>query len=178
MEANLAPKPSVQVNKVTSSCEICIGPHETQYCMENPKQAFVDYASSRTDKVGDLRFTTDQDQKTSTNPPTLGRINQTSVGHKLKPSQVRKTARFPPVPLATKTNLEKALSNFDSYQERRLFSLGSQLKQQQDDVISKISALWKVVSKTFDNASTHDTAGNSMANMNAISTKHLKEGAP
>nr|GEU39433.1 MAK10-like protein [Tanacetum cinerariifolium] len=53
MEADLAPKPSVQVNKIASSCEICSGPHDTQYCMENSKQAFVDYASSRTDEAGE-----------------------------------------------------------------------------------------------------------------------------
>ncbi|GKE08705.1 hypothetical protein Tco_1412256 [Tanacetum coccineum] len=47
MEVHLAPKSSVQVNKITSSREICSGPHDTQYCMENPEQAFVDYASSR-----------------------------------------------------------------------------------------------------------------------------------
>ncbi|GJZ34455.1 MAK10-like protein [Tanacetum coccineum] len=51
MEAHLSPKPSVQVNKIASSCEICCGPHDTQYCMKNPEQAFVDYASSRTDKA-------------------------------------------------------------------------------------------------------------------------------
>ncbi|GJW27601.1 hypothetical protein Tco_0044476 [Tanacetum coccineum] len=43
MEAQLAPKSFVQVNKITSSCEICSGPHDTQYFMENPEQAFVDY---------------------------------------------------------------------------------------------------------------------------------------
>nr|GEX01104.1 MAK10-like protein [Tanacetum cinerariifolium] len=52
MEAHLAPKQPVQVNKISSSCEICSGPHDTQYCMENPKQAFIDYASSHTDEVG------------------------------------------------------------------------------------------------------------------------------
>ncbi|GJT15316.1 MAK10-like protein [Tanacetum coccineum] len=52
MEAHLAPKSSVQVNKIASSCEICSGPDDTQYCMENPEQAFVDYASSRTDEAG------------------------------------------------------------------------------------------------------------------------------
>ncbi|GJW53337.1 hypothetical protein Tco_0097422 [Tanacetum coccineum] len=46
MEAYLAPKSSVQVNKIASSCEIYSGPHDTQYCMENPEQAFVEYASS------------------------------------------------------------------------------------------------------------------------------------
>ncbi|GJR94686.1 reverse transcriptase domain-containing protein [Tanacetum coccineum] len=49
-EAHLAPKQPIQVNKITSSCEICSGPHDTQYCMENPKQAFVEYASSRINK--------------------------------------------------------------------------------------------------------------------------------
>ncbi|GKA37361.1 MAK10-like protein [Tanacetum coccineum] len=34
MEAHLAPKPPVQVNKIASSCEIFSGPHDTQYCME------------------------------------------------------------------------------------------------------------------------------------------------
>nr|GEU57674.1 reverse transcriptase domain-containing protein [Tanacetum cinerariifolium] len=28
------------------------GPHDTQYCIEDPKQAFVEYASSRTDEAG------------------------------------------------------------------------------------------------------------------------------
>ncbi|GJW95500.1 hypothetical protein Tco_0175172 [Tanacetum coccineum] len=52
MEAHLAPKQPTQVNTITSSCEICSGPHDTQYCMENLEQAFVEYASSRTDEVG------------------------------------------------------------------------------------------------------------------------------
>ncbi|GJV14961.1 hypothetical protein Tco_1360284 [Tanacetum coccineum] len=52
MEAHLAPKQPIQVNKIISSCEICSGPHDTQYCMENPEQAFVEYASSRTDEAG------------------------------------------------------------------------------------------------------------------------------
>ncbi|GJX60522.1 hypothetical protein Tco_0291912 [Tanacetum coccineum] len=54
MEAHLAPTQPTQVNKITSSCKICSGPHDTQYFMENPEQAFVEYASSRTDEAGDL----------------------------------------------------------------------------------------------------------------------------
>ncbi|GJR86509.1 hypothetical protein Tco_0210520 [Tanacetum coccineum] len=53
MEAHLAPKQLVQVNKITSSCEICSGPHDTQCCMENSEQAFVEYASSRNNEVGE-----------------------------------------------------------------------------------------------------------------------------
>ncbi|GJY23492.1 hypothetical protein Tco_0397150 [Tanacetum coccineum] len=52
MEAHLAPKLRIQVNKIASSCKICSGPHDTQYCMENPEQAFVEYASSRTTEAG------------------------------------------------------------------------------------------------------------------------------
>ncbi|GJT69997.1 hypothetical protein Tco_1029283 [Tanacetum coccineum] len=37
MEAHLAPTQPTQVNKITSSCEICSGPHDTQYHMENPE---------------------------------------------------------------------------------------------------------------------------------------------
>nr|GEY71393.1 retrotransposon Orf1 [Tanacetum cinerariifolium] len=53
MEARLASTQPTQVNKITTSCEIYNGPHDTQYCMENPGQAFVDYASSRTDEAGE-----------------------------------------------------------------------------------------------------------------------------
>ncbi|GJY19793.1 hypothetical protein Tco_0392359 [Tanacetum coccineum] len=52
MEAHLAPNLPDQVNKITSSCEICSGPHDAQYCMENPEQAFVDYVSSCSNEVG------------------------------------------------------------------------------------------------------------------------------
>ncbi|GJY59253.1 MAK10-like protein [Tanacetum coccineum] len=51
MEAHLTPTQPTQVNKITTSCEICSGPHDTQYCMEDPEQAFVEYASSRTDEA-------------------------------------------------------------------------------------------------------------------------------
>ncbi|GKC08325.1 MAK10-like protein [Tanacetum coccineum] len=53
MEAHLALTQPTQVNKITTSCEICGGPHDTQYCMEYPEQAFVEYVSLRTDKAGE-----------------------------------------------------------------------------------------------------------------------------
>ncbi|GJS52941.1 hypothetical protein Tco_0626303 [Tanacetum coccineum] len=42
--------------QISSLCEICSDPHDTQYCMENPKQAFVDYASSCNDEARDARL--------------------------------------------------------------------------------------------------------------------------
>ncbi|GJV14456.1 hypothetical protein Tco_1359779 [Tanacetum coccineum] len=67
MKAHLALMQPTQVNKVTTSCEICSGPHNTQYCMEDPKQAFVEYASSRTDEAGGLvsSFMASQDARLS-----------------------------------------------------------------------------------------------------------------
>ncbi|GJU37900.1 MAK10-like protein [Tanacetum coccineum] len=60
MEAHLALKQHVQVNKISSSCKICSGPHDTHYCMENPEQAFVDYASSCTDEAGGIWLSVDR----------------------------------------------------------------------------------------------------------------------
>ncbi|GJY88214.1 hypothetical protein Tco_0502842 [Tanacetum coccineum] len=54
MEAYIARMQPTQVNKITSLCEICSGPHDTRYCMENLEQAFVKYASSRIDEAGVL----------------------------------------------------------------------------------------------------------------------------
>ncbi|GJR42205.1 MAK10-like protein [Tanacetum coccineum] len=54
MEAHLAPTQPTQVNKITTSSEICSGPYDTQYCMEDSEQAFVEYASSRTDEAREL----------------------------------------------------------------------------------------------------------------------------
>ncbi|GJR33996.1 hypothetical protein Tco_1209680 [Tanacetum coccineum] len=67
MEALLAPTQPTQVNKITTSCEICSGPHDTQYCMEDPEQAFVEYASSRIDEAGGLvsNFMASQDARLS-----------------------------------------------------------------------------------------------------------------
>ncbi|GJZ19464.1 MAK10-like protein [Tanacetum coccineum] len=68
MEAHLALTQPTQVNKITTSCEIFSGPHDTQYCMEDPKQAFVEYASSRTDETGErlvFEFMASQDARLS-----------------------------------------------------------------------------------------------------------------
>ncbi|GJY84340.1 hypothetical protein Tco_0497716 [Tanacetum coccineum] len=67
MEAHIAPMQPTQVNKITSSCEICSRPHDTQYCMENPEQAFVEYASSCINEAGGLvsNFMSSQDARLS-----------------------------------------------------------------------------------------------------------------
>ncbi|GJY57465.1 MAK10-like protein [Tanacetum coccineum] len=63
MKAHLAPKQPIEMNKITSSCEICSGPYDTQYCMENPEQSFVDYASSRINEARGKWYTFKPEQK-------------------------------------------------------------------------------------------------------------------
>ncbi|GJU68774.1 hypothetical protein Tco_1255033 [Tanacetum coccineum] len=55
----------VPMNKIVFSCEISDGPHDTQYCMVNPEQAFVYYASSCIDEAGGLvsNFMASQDAR-------------------------------------------------------------------------------------------------------------------
>ncbi|GJR17253.1 MAK10-like protein [Tanacetum coccineum] len=67
MEAYLTSTQPAQVNKITTSCEICSGPHDTQYYMEVPEKAFVEYASSRTDEARGLvsNFMASQDARLS-----------------------------------------------------------------------------------------------------------------
>ncbi|GJW10428.1 hypothetical protein Tco_1576255 [Tanacetum coccineum] len=69
-----------------------------------------------------------------------------------------------------------ALVDFDSYQEKRLSSLRTQLGQQQDDMISKVNLLWKTVSKKLDDTTLCNTAGGLTTQMNFTSTNyHTKE---
>ncbi|GJW38896.1 hypothetical protein Tco_0064741 [Tanacetum coccineum] len=68
MEAHLALTQPTQVNKITTPCDICSGPHDTRHYMENPEQAFVEYASSRTDEAGEglgSEFMASQDARLS-----------------------------------------------------------------------------------------------------------------
>ncbi|GKA39390.1 hypothetical protein Tco_0731941 [Tanacetum coccineum] len=52
---NMVPLQSDTIRLVQNGCSIhdFSGPHDTQYCMEDPKQAIVEYASSRTDEAGE-----------------------------------------------------------------------------------------------------------------------------
>ncbi|GKA44942.1 MAK10-like protein [Tanacetum coccineum] len=88
MEAHLAPKSSVQVNKITFSYEICSGPHDTQYCMENLEQAFIDYASSRTAKR-EASGTLSNPSKTILVTPIIrhGKVTQTLAPNSQEPKQ-------------------------------------------------------------------------------------------
>ncbi|GKD27067.1 hypothetical protein Tco_1233281 [Tanacetum coccineum] len=153
MEAHLAPTQPTQVNKITTLCEICSSPHDTQYCMDDSEQAYVDYASSRMNKIGGKRFTLNQWPRN---------FNDAANTWKEKPnfssarSQTFTSSQNRSISVHSSSyqiKLEKAILDFDSNQEKRLSHLRTQLRQQQDDMIGKINLLWKIVSKKLNDDS-------------------------
>ncbi|GKC94954.1 hypothetical protein Tco_1160396, partial [Tanacetum coccineum] len=70
------------------------------------------------------------------------------------------------------TQLEKALLDFDSNQEKRLSHLRTQLEQQHDDMIGKINFLWKTVSEKLNDTSSPKNAGSSMAPRSIAAISH------
>ncbi|GJX27708.1 hypothetical protein Tco_0235787 [Tanacetum coccineum] len=172
MEAHLALTQPTQVNKITTSCEICSGPHDTQYCMGDYEQAYVDYASSRTNEMGGKKFTPNQGPRN---------FNDAANTWKEKPnfnwahSQTFTSPQNGSISVHSSSyqmKLEKALLDFDSNQEKRLSHLRTQLGQQQDDMIGKINLLWKTVSEKLNDVSTPENAGNSMAPKSIAAISH------
>ncbi|GJU79666.1 MAK10-like protein [Tanacetum coccineum] len=176
MEAHLAPTQPNQVNKVSSPCKICSGPHDIQYCMKNPEQASVDYTSSCINEVGGKRFTPNQGPRN---------FNEATNTWKDKPNfnwahtQTITSPQGGSVSIHSSSyqmKLEKALLDFDSNHEKRLSHLKTQLEQQQDDMIGKINLLWKTVSEKLNNVSTPENARNSMAPKSIAAISHDERG--
>ncbi|GKA07800.1 MAK10-like protein [Tanacetum coccineum] len=86
MEAHLALTQPTQVNKITTSCEICIGPHDTQYCMEDTEHAFVQYASSCYHDMGNRKLTSDQGPMSFNEATNTWKDKPNLTGNKLKHS--------------------------------------------------------------------------------------------
>ncbi|GJZ99168.1 hypothetical protein Tco_0671719 [Tanacetum coccineum] len=136
MEAHLASIQPTQVNKITSSCEICSGPHDTQYCMENPEQAFVEYASSRTDEAGGKWYTFKPEQN--------------NFGDTYNPS-------WKSHPNLSQSNLEGLVSNFMASQDARLSKFKADFKKQQIEMTNKIDIVLKAITDRIEGALPSDT---------------------
>ncbi|GJY01147.1 MAK10-like protein [Tanacetum coccineum] len=168
----------VLINKITSSCEICSGPHDTQYCMENPEQAFVEYASSCDNEVGDRQFTTNLGPRNSKDATNTWKDKPNFNWERTQSFTSPQKGSFSTHSSSYQAKLERTLSGFDSHQERRLSSLGAQLERQQDYMINEINILWKVFSEKFDDTSTSSTAGDFMSYEDEIGEeKNVKPNA-
>ncbi|PWA80617.1 hypothetical protein CTI12_AA195860 [Artemisia annua] len=164
MKSYEAPKPSSQVNKITSSCELCSGPHDTRDCMELPEQAFADYASSRTDGAGDKWYTFkpepnpygDSYNPSWKNHPNLRwkpnqnapQNNSSNPPNRFQPNGSNSNRTFnnnPSNNYGSTNNFEGLMSNFMASQEARIAKFTSEFNQQQLEMTNKIDNLLKAL---------------------------------
>ncbi|GJW92082.1 MAK10-like protein [Tanacetum coccineum] len=186
MEAHLAPKQPIQVNKITSSCEIYNGPYDTQYCMENPEQAFVEYASSLIDEAGSKWYTFKPEQNNlgdtynpswKSHPNLRWRQPQNSQNNFSNPlNWFQPNGSFPnrsfnnnPQIFNNQTNLKILVSNFMASQDARLSKFEVDFKQQQSEMTNKINTVLKAITDRITGALSSDTVKNPKLNINSTS---------
>ena len=159
MKSYDAPKPSSQVNKITSSCELCSGPHDTRDCMELPETAFADYASSRTDGAGDKWYTFKPEQNSygdSYNPSWRNHPNfrwkqpqgnPSNPPNRFQPSGAPSNRTFNNNPSnnGSTNDLEGLMSQFMASQEARIARFEADFKQQQSEMTNKLDNLLKAL---------------------------------
>ncbi|GJU68726.1 hypothetical protein Tco_1254985 [Tanacetum coccineum] len=146
MEAHLAPTQPTQVNKITTSCEICSDPYDTQYFMEDPEQAFVEYASSRTNEAGGKWYTFKPEQN--------------NLGDTYNPSWRSHPNLSNPRSFNNQSNLEGLVSNFMAYQDARLSKFKAHFKQQQSEMTNKIDTVLKAITDQIASTLPSDTVKN------------------
>ncbi|GKA85224.1 hypothetical protein Tco_0806878 [Tanacetum coccineum] len=177
MEAYLALTQPTQVNKITTLCEICSGPHDTQYFMEDPEQAFVEYASLRTDEAGGKWYTFKSEQNNfgdtynsswKSHPNLRWRQPQNSLNNFSNPPNLFQPNSFipnhsfnnNPRSLNNQSNLEGLVSNFMASQDARLSKFEADFKQQQSEMTNKIDIVLKAITDRITGALPSDTVKN------------------
>ena len=161
MKSYEAPKPSSQVNKITSSCELCRGPHDTRECKELPETAFADYASSRTDGAGDKWYTFKPEQNSygdSYNPSWRNHPNfrwkqpqgnPSNPPNRFQPSGAPPNRTFNnPSNNGSTNDLEGLMTQFMASQEARIARFEADFKQQQSEMTNKLDNLLKADRKS------------------------------
>ncbi|GKB39847.1 hypothetical protein Tco_0884789 [Tanacetum coccineum] len=186
MEAHIAPMQPIQMNKITSSCDICSGPYETQYYMENLEQAFVEYASSRTDEAGGKWYTFKPEQNNlgdtynpswKSHPNLMWKQPQNSQNNfSNPPNRFQPNGSIPnrsfnknPQNFNSQSNLEGFMSDFMASQDARLSKFEADFKQQQSEMTDKINTVLKAITDRMAGALPSDTVKNLKLNVNSTS---------
>ncbi|GKA92870.1 hypothetical protein Tco_0814795 [Tanacetum coccineum] len=187
MEDQLAPTQPTQVNKITTSCEICNGPHDTQYCMEDPEQAFIEYASSRTDEAGGKWYTFKPEQNNlddTYNPSWKGHPNlrwkqpQNSQNNLSKPpNRFQPNGLIPnrpfnnrPQKFNNQSNIEGMVSELLASQDARLSKFEADFKQQQSEMTNKINTVLKSITDRIACMLPSDTVKNPKLETHPVSS--------
>ncbi|GKC07480.1 hypothetical protein Tco_0999090 [Tanacetum coccineum] len=132
-----------------------LGPHDTKYCMENPEQAFVEYASSRTDEAGIKWYTFKPEQN------NLGDTYNSSWKSHQNLSQ---------------SNIEGLVSSFMVSQDARLSKFEADFKQQQSEMTNKIDTMLKSITDRIAGTLPSDTVKNPKLETHPVLTEGNKEG--
>ncbi|GJY79827.1 hypothetical protein Tco_0485628, partial [Tanacetum coccineum] len=177
IEAYIAPTQPTQVNKNTTSCEICSGPHDTQYCMEDSKQAFVEYASSRMDEARGKWYTFKPEQNNfgdMYNPswksypnlrwrqPQNSRNNFSNPPNRFQPngSILNRSFNNRPQSFNNQSNLKGLVSNFMASQDARLSKFEADFKQQHSEMNNNFDTVLKAITNRIARALPSNTVKN------------------
>ncbi|GJZ40153.1 MAK10-like protein [Tanacetum coccineum] len=177
MEAHLALTQPTQVNKITTLCEICSGSYDTQYCMEDPEQAFVKYASSHTNEARGKWYTFKPEQNNLGNtynpswkshPNLRWRQPQNSQNNfSNPPNRFQSNGSIPncsfnnrPQSYNNQSNLEGLVSNFMASQDTKLTKFEANFKQQQSEMTNEIDTVLKAITDCIAGALPSDTVKN------------------
>ncbi|GJQ88890.1 hypothetical protein Tco_0000029 [Tanacetum coccineum] len=187
MEAYLAPTQPTQVNKITTSCEICSGPHDNRYCMEDPERAFVKNVSSRTDKAGGKWYTFKPEQnnlgdtynlswKSYPNlrwrQPQNSQNNFSNPPNRFQPNSSFQNRSFKnrPQNFNNQSNIEGLVSEFMASQDARLSKFEANLKQQQSERTNKIDTVLKAIADRIAGTLPSDTVKNPKLGTHLVSS--------
>ncbi|GKC85741.1 hypothetical protein Tco_1141458 [Tanacetum coccineum] len=179
MEAHLALTQPSQVNKITTPCEICSGPHDTQYCMEDPEQEnLYEYGSSAfTDDLGGkvVLLHARQNNLGDTNNPSwkshpnlMWRQPQNSQNNfSNPPNRFQSNGSIPnrsfnnrPQNFNNKSNIKGLVSEFMTSQEARLSKFEADFKRQQGEMANKIDTVLKAIADQITGTLPSDTVKN------------------
>ncbi|GJW49017.1 MAK10-like protein [Tanacetum coccineum] len=195
MEAYLAPTQPTQVNKITTSCEVCSGPHETQYCMEDPEQAFVEYAFLHTDEAGGKWYTFKPEQNNlgdTYNPswrshpnlrwrqPQNSQNNFSNPPNRFQPngSIPKRSFNNNPQRFNNQSNLKGLVSNFMASQDARLSKFEADFKQQQSEMTNKIDTVLKAITDQIAGTLPSDTVKNLKLSISSVQTIPTVQSTP
>ncbi|GJW73026.1 hypothetical protein Tco_0132396 [Tanacetum coccineum] len=187
MEAYLAPTQSNQVHKITIPCEICSGPHDTQNCLENPEQAFVEYTSSRTDEAGGKWYTFKPEQNNlgdTYNPswkshpnlrwrqPQNSQNNFSNPPNRFQPNGSAPNRPFNnhPQNFNNQSSIEGLVSEFMASQDARLSKFEADFKQQQSEMTNKIDTVLKAITNQIAGTLPSDTVKNPKLGIHPVSS--------
>ncbi|GJU07167.1 putative ribonuclease H-like domain-containing protein [Tanacetum coccineum] len=112
--------------------DILIGPHNTQYCLEDLEQAFIEYASSRTDEAGGKWYTF--------------KPKQNNLDDTYNPSW----KSHPNLSFNNQSNLERMYPTFMASRDARLSKFEADFKQQQSEMTNKVDTILKAITDRIE----------------------------